>query len=83
MTFANSLDQDQDRHFVGPDIDPNRLTIRALIVFLNDFFIKVNFENTDVNKSMQNYQACKLGKSNVSFLYTPNVDPSLIWLGFV
>ena len=40
MTFANSLDPDQDRHSVGPDLDPNRLTIRALKVFLNDFFYK-------------------------------------------
>ena len=23
-TFANSLDLDQDQHFVGPDLDPSR-----------------------------------------------------------
>ena len=23
LTFANSLDPDQDQHFVGPDLDPN------------------------------------------------------------
>ena len=27
MTFANSLDPDQDRHNVGPDLDPNHLTL--------------------------------------------------------
>ena len=27
MNFANSLDPDQDRHNVGPDLDPNRLTL--------------------------------------------------------
>ena len=27
ITFANSLDPDQDRHFVGPVLDPNRLTL--------------------------------------------------------
>ena len=26
-TFANSLDPDQDRQNVGPDLDPNGLTI--------------------------------------------------------
>ena len=26
ITFANSLDPDQDRLNVGPDLDPNRLT---------------------------------------------------------
>ena len=26
LTFANILDQDQDRQNVGPDLDPNRLT---------------------------------------------------------
>ena len=27
VTFANSLDPDQDRQNVGPDLDPNRLTL--------------------------------------------------------
>ena len=27
ITFANSLDLDQARHFVGPDLDPNRSTL--------------------------------------------------------
>ena len=35
ISFANSLDPDQDRQNVGPDLDPNGLT---LIVFLKEFF---------------------------------------------
>ena len=27
VAFANSLDPDQDRQNVGPDLDPNRLTV--------------------------------------------------------
>ena len=27
ITFANSLDPDQDRQYVGPDLDPNRLSL--------------------------------------------------------
>ena len=27
IIFANSLDPDQARHLVGPDKDPNRLTL--------------------------------------------------------
>ena len=27
ISFANSLDSDQDRQNVGPDLDPNRLTV--------------------------------------------------------
>ena len=27
ITFANSLDSDQDRHSVGPDLDPKHLTL--------------------------------------------------------
>ena len=27
ITFENSLDPDQDRQIVGPDLDPNRLTL--------------------------------------------------------
>ena len=38
IAFANSLNPDQDQQKVGPDLDPNRLT---LIVFLkNDYFEK-------------------------------------------
>ena len=41
ISFANSLDLDQARHFVRPDLDPNCLT---LIAFLKEFFEKVDFE---------------------------------------
>ena len=41
ITFANSLDPDQARHSVGPDLSPNCLT---LMVFLKEFFKKVDFE---------------------------------------
>ena len=53
ITFANSLDQDQDRQNVSPVLDP-------LIVFMKESFEKVNFEKKpeDENKSMKNYQAC-------------------------
>ena len=37
ITFANSLDRQNN----GPDLDPNYLT---LLVFLKEFFEKVNFE---------------------------------------
>ena len=43
ITFANSLDPDQDGQNVGSDLDPNRLT---LMLFLKEFFEKVNFENS-------------------------------------
>ena len=35
ITFANSLDQVQSQHLVGPDLDPNCLT---QMVFLEEFF---------------------------------------------
>ena len=34
ITFANSLDPDQARHLVWPDLDPSCLT---LIVFLKEY----------------------------------------------
>ena len=43
ITFANSLDPDQDLQKVGPDLDPNLFD--TLIVFLKDFFEKVGFDN--------------------------------------
>ena len=49
---------------VGLDLDPNCLD--TLVVFLKEFFEKVNYEKkfADDNKSMKNYPACKLLKSN-------------------
>ena len=38
ITFANSLDSDQDQENVSPDLDPNGLN--NLIVFLETFFRK-------------------------------------------
>ena len=40
-TLVNSLDPDQDQHSVGPEMDPNRLTLCT--VFQKYFFEKVNF----------------------------------------
>ena len=42
LTFSNSLDPDQARQNVGPDLDPNCLT--ALMVFLKEFMEKVDIE---------------------------------------
>ena len=38
ITFTNSLDPDQARQNVGPDLDPNCLTLK-------DFLKGVDFEN--------------------------------------
>ena len=59
LIFANSFDPDQDRQDVGPDLDPNCLT---LTVFLKDFFFKDNFEkkSADDNKSMKNDPASRI-----------------------
>ena len=41
ITFANSLDPEQIRQNVGPDLDPKLFDTR--IVFLKEFFEKDNF----------------------------------------
>ena len=38
IIFANRLDPDQAQQYVGPDLDPNRLTL------LKDNFEKANFD---------------------------------------
>ena len=43
ITFANTLDPDQARQNVGPDLNPNLFDI--LMVFLKENFDNVNFEN--------------------------------------
>ena len=40
ITFANTLDPDQDPRYVGPDLDPNRLALfdtACLIRFIDIF----------------------------------------------
>ena len=44
ITFANSLNPDQTRQNVRPDLDPNCLTLR---VFLKEFFEIVDFEKNE------------------------------------
>ena len=52
INFANSLDQDQARQNVRPDLDPNCLTLK---VVLKEFFEKDDFEQIcNRQKSMQN-----------------------------
>ena len=54
ITFANSLDPDQARQNVGPDLDPKLFD--TLMVFPKEFFKKVDFEkNQQTTKNMQHY----------------------------
>ena len=50
IIFPNSLDPDQARQDVGPDLDPNCL---SLIVFLKDFLLILK-------KSAEDKKACKI-----------------------
>ena len=66
ITFANSLDPDQDKQNVDPDLDPNCL---CRTLFLKKFE-KVNFEkkSADDKENMKNYPACK--ELNISQILT-------------
>ena len=62
ITFANSLDPDQVRQNVGPDLDPN--CSDTLMVFQKEYFEKVDFEkkNQQTTKKYAKYtvgKACK------------------------
>ena len=54
ITFANILDPDQARQNVGPDLDPNCLTLRCYSWKM--FLKKVNFKK----KSADDIKACKI-----------------------
>ena len=50
MTYANSLDPDQDWQNVGPELDPK--PFETLIVFLKEFFKKkVTLKRQEINAS--------------------------------
>ena len=60
ITFANSLDTDQPRHDVRPDLDPNCLT---LMLFTKEYLERSDVEKylqTTKKKNMKNYPACKV-----------------------
>ena len=56
ITFANSLDPDQARQNVGPNLVSNCLTLK---VFLKEFFEKLDFEKKrsadDKNAQVKNH----------------------------
>ena len=57
FVVTNSMDPNQARRFVRPDLDPNCLTL------LKDFFLKKSILIKDqLQKKMQNYPACYLVK---------------------
>ena len=51
ITFANSLDPDQAKQNIGPDLDPN--CFDTLVVFLKELLEKVGFEkNKQVTRQL-------------------------------
>ena len=54
LTFANSLDPEQDRQNVCPDLDLdlNRSTLSLVIMSLKDFFEKVDFEKNQQHEKL-------------------------------
>ena len=62
-TFANSLDPDQARQNVGPDLDPKLFD--TLMVFLKEFFKKVDFEK----KSADDKNHAKLPRRQIFFTH--------------
>ena len=60
ITFANSLDQDQDGQSLHLDLESKPFD--TPIVFLNHFLKKVNFEISQqtTTKACKNYPACKV-----------------------
>ena len=63
ITFANSLDPDQDQQNVSPDLEPSCLCH-------THFFEKVNFEkqSADDKENVKIYPACK--ELNISQVLT-------------
>ena len=79
ITFANRLEPDQAPHFVekffqGFYLDPNYLT---LIVFLKEFFKKVDFEK---KQNTDHKNANSLDPDQAQKNVWPNLDPNCLTL---
>ena len=61
ITFAKSLDPDQARQNVRPDLDPNCLT---LMVFLKDFFENVNLEKINLQTTKKHAKLPSMQRVN-------------------
>ena len=74
ITFAYSLDPDQARQDIGPDLEPNCLTL--LWYSWKIVLKKVNLKkkNPQMTKSMQNYPACKELKAPITTAADDNFD---------
>ena len=69
IIFANNLEPDQDRQNIGPDLDPNCLTLSGSVperVSLKKLILKKSV--AEDNKSMKNYPACKELKEQKFYL---------------
>ena len=44
ITYANSLNPDQARQNVGPDLDPSRMLFDTLMLIVKEYFEKSNIE---------------------------------------
>ena len=64
LFLCKQLDPDQDRQNVGPDLDPNNLT-------LTEFFEKVNFEKSQQTRT----KAWKITKHAKMMIFANNLDP--------
>ena len=63
ITFANSLDSDQDRQNVGPDLDLNRLTLCDSVperFFLKKIILKKVSRQQQKHEKLPNMQRVKL-----------------------
>ena len=66
MTFSNSLDPDQARQNVGPDLHPSCLTF--LMEFVKDFFEKGDFKKKSAdNKKLRCEILCLVNKDGTLY----------------
>ena len=73
ITFANSLDPDQDQWNIGPDLGSKLFD--TLIVFLKEFLEKVNFEKSQLT-------TIKARKTRAAVDGTPSQIPAFLPITF-
>ena len=71
INFANTLDPDQARHIVGPDLGPNCFTQMS---FLKEFFENVNF--VKISRQQKACQITQRGTGSVVECLTQDRGPT-------
>ena len=78
MTITNNLDRDQTQRNVGPDLDPNCLTLMVFLIFEKKLFKKKQ-QTTKKHEKLPSRQRV-MSMNLDTFYLNPNIHFMNVWI---